>query len=802
MDTREFSSASESDSADGDADYHPNAPRGYRPAPRAKRQRRGAAATDPSPSADRHALPGVAPGQANAATSRSDDDHQVQAPCTFPRAAALGIVKGHLMRDGAGGGFLKAMVDANRRVDALKMCFLALSTIHHQLAIANQLVARIKRAKAEAALAEWIPMAMQLYRLGRFQIDEAACGAALVELLYTDGRHTLRQLEVAPLPCATCALFGATGLAPPPCECPPRPPNPEIERIRQDAWMGAVAQEVCLDKLTLDTSELGALLSVLALLDTCLAQSALGTQRDWTATADKGVALRRLSDLDATAGFDASVHFPAVQTVYLRLVGFGVSDLAQEETAVLHAGLLSFSPGRQPPAFQLKAWQKRDGVVLPLVGRGGRQSVALQFHTADRSASAQLGRVAAYAQIDGVAGIDWVYPSAATTCVVYAIPAGGVSLDSWLDLSPPPNLARRLRVARDLAALVEKLKAVGVFVDVDAACAFVVDADGPAERLVIVDGGTFGFDGRYARACAHSLWLTIGTVLDPPVNEANTQRELAVAGATSDLLEWIDQLQFDQLRPGALVGDAVAALDRIESAQWCGACLCPTLAPTDAPRCVQGAPCAAGHFACAECLGVYVGVPGVGVVLPASGAWQLKCYMCPLPIDMTLLAPCLTRPQCLAYQRRLADATHVQAQTDAVARAQVPLVDEHTHALDESQNLRCPQCDAVFLDFDGCLSVHCLRCDRHFCAACLEFHGPSGKTHAHVKICARNPSQELYASTDAWTAMALGHRAAQGELAWSALPPAIQLALGQHPSALAVHSVIAAASQAKRMEMN
>lgn len=47
--------------------------------------------------------------------------------------------------------------------------------------------------------------------------------------------------------------------------------------------------------------------------------------------------------------------------------------------------------------------------------------------------------------------------------------------------------------------------------------------------------------------------------------------------------------------------------------------------------------------------------------------------------------------------------------------------------------LKCPRCEAAFVDFDGCFALTCHRCRCAFCAYCLADCG--GDAHAHVAAC-------------------------------------------------------------------
>lgn len=68
------------------------------------------------------------------------------------------------------------------------------------------------------------------------------------------------------------------------------------------------------------------------------------------------------------------------------------------------------------------------------------------------------------------------------------------------------------------------------------------------------------------------------------------------------------------------------------------------------------------------------------------------------------------------------------------------------HIADNILTLRCPSCEAAFIDFDGCCAVACggSGCGKYFCGLCLEPHPNSSVSHAHVRICVKNPHKGDY----------------------------------------------------------
>lgn len=59
------------------------------------------------------------------------------------------------------------------------------------------------------------------------------------------------------------------------------------------------------------------------------------------------------------------------------------------------------------------------------------------------------------------------------------------------------------------------------------------------------------------------------------------------------------------------------------------------------------------------------------------------------------------------------------------------------HVLERILTLRCPACDAAFIDYDACAALTC-HCGTQFCGFCLQ-RGRGGNLHEHVANCHENP---------------------------------------------------------------
>ena len=64
------------------------------------------------------------------------------------------------------------------------------------------------------------------------------------------------------------------------------------------------------------------------------------------------------------------------------------------------------------------------------------------------------------------------------------------------------------------------------------------------------------------------------------------------------------------------------------------------------------------------------------------------------------------------------------------------------HVVERLLTLKCPSCDAAFLDFKNCFALTCHRCDCRFCGYCLmdNGRGEAGDraSHRHVANCEFN----------------------------------------------------------------
>eukprot|EP00976_Prorocentrum_cordatum_P052186 1053364-Prorocentrum_minimum.AAC.1 len=192
-----------------------------------------------------------------------------------------------------------------------------------------------------------------------------------------------------------------------------------------------------------------------------------------------------------------------------------------------------------------------------------------------------------------------------------------------------------------------------------------------------------------------------------------------------------------------------SALDRLE----CD--ICYQSCGRDEWVCCSGGLEGEVHFMCSECLETYVASK---LEHPERITGEICCPMFPL-CNAQLKRFVKHIPERLykqyfdAFKQGVRDELgqrndlevnrRVQAKLDELEAAHlVPnSVDEKVHravtfVVDEILTVRCPRCTQAILDFEGCYSLKCARCDAAICAWCLADCGHDA--HSHVADCPKN----------------------------------------------------------------
>ena len=91
-----------------------------------------------------------------------------------------------------------------------------------------------------------------------------------------------------------------------------------------------------------------------------------------------------------------------------------------------------------------------------------------------------------------------------------------------------------------------------------------------------------------------------------------------------------------------------------------------------------------------------------------------------------------------------------QVRLAAMDKQQREVHQARLHIVDELLTLRCPRCQAAFVDFSGCFALKCSHCPCGFCAWCLEDCGDDA--HRHVASCpeSKNPPGDYFGTKPAF----------------------------------------------------
>ena len=64
-----------------------------------------------------------------------------------------------------------------------------------------------------------------------------------------------------------------------------------------------------------------------------------------------------------------------------------------------------------------------------------------------------------------------------------------------------------------------------------------------------------------------------------------------------------------------------------------------------------------------------------------------------------------------------------------------------SRARNEALNLKCPHCETVYAEFDGCMALKCSTCSENFCGYCHFKAKDSMGAHDHVRGCLMNETR-------------------------------------------------------------
>ncbi len=178
----------------------------------------------------------------------------------------------------------------------------------------------------------------------------------------------------------------------------------------------------------------------------------------------------------------------------------------------------------------------------------------------------------------------------------------------------------------------------------------------------------------------------------------------------------------------------------------------------------QGVKCKCGCFICAveNCLVSFVetSIPEIH-----EGKGRILCPMCKDKLDIQLIAQQLPPEKWELLHEAIVDSEvkseYERLQSDFDRRLQdkvEELMAEYAcgnvenltkekaklnaaRARNVALNLKCPHCDTVYFDFEGCMALKCSTCMKCFCGYChIGFESSQG-THQHVRACLMNETR-------------------------------------------------------------
>eukprot|EP00045_Choanoeca_perplexa_P016982 m.237026 g.237026 ORF g.237026 m.237026 type:complete len:359 (+) comp17416_c0_seq12:6919-7995(+) len=158
-------------------------------------------------------------------------------------------------------------------------------------------------------------------------------------------------------------------------------------------------------------------------------------------------------------------------------------------------------------------------------------------------------------------------------------------------------------------------------------------------------------------------------------------------------------------------------------------------------RGTQYVTCPRGHATDTECLHHML-----QSLIANADEDQIRCPTCRAPFKLSYLAPYLSSTgfdHMLQLERRRAER---QVLADFRRQATETNATKAYQQLISILNLKCPSCEQVFIDFDGCFALVCSRCRINFCGWCLQqCSSNSAQHHSHISRCPMGNGQ-LYSN--------------------------------------------------------
>ena len=125
---------------------------------------------------------------------------------------------------------------------------------------------------------------------------------------------------------------------------------------------------------------------------------------------------------------------------------------------------------------------------------------------------------------------------------------------------------------------------------------------------------------------------------------------------------------------------------------------------------------------------------------------EIRCPVCEVPYRLSYLAAYLSPAgfdHMLQLERRRAEHQVLSNLQHQASESETTRAYQQLMGL---LNLKCPECEQVFVDFDGCFALVCSRCQAGFCGWCLQACSRNAaQHHLHVQRCPLG-NGKLYAS--------------------------------------------------------
>ena len=237
-------------------------------------------------------------------------------------------------------------------------------------------------------------------------------------------------------------------------------------------------------------------------------------------------------------------------------------------------------------------------------------------------------------------------------------------------------------------------------------------------------------------------------------------RVAAVRKELADITAKKEAAERERRRLERIAAAAAAMPDQDEHAVECCVCL------DDAFQRSEGVTCAELHFQCDGCFEHYVR----DIATRDDSLARGSDVACPCKPD-SCGAECFSDRQIMdhagddAYQLllELRARLHEQAvvaevtrelEAEMKRREQLSAIerqaaDARRHLLDDIMTLKCPKCQAAFVDFDGCFALTCAGagCGCQFCAWCLKAGKDGRSAHLCAAECGRRNGANGYYGT-------------------------------------------------------